>query len=184
MGIPLRELSYDCADRNNIKLPRHSGRMERKMSNFMNKMLNFVGFDTDEEYNEDYYMNNQDTMSAIDYDGEPMNERINARRSSRVVRLHDNPSQQMKVVVMQPESFEEARDITNHLKNRKPIVVNLESVEKEVARRIVDFLSGAVYALDGDIQKISNGIFLLAPHNVGIMGYDAVPTKSGFTWGN
>ncbi len=148
------------------------------MSNFMNKMLNFVGFETD-DYQEDYYAENQ-TQDEVDYD-EPVMDRFASRRSSRVVKLHDAAPQQMKVVVMQPASFEEARDITNHLKNRKPIVVNLESVEKNVARRIIDFLSGAVYALDGDIQKVSNGIFLIAPNNVGILGED---TDSGFNWGN
>lgn len=153
------------------------------MSNFMNKMLNFVGFDTEDTYDDDYYMEEQSEPEA-DYDDEPVEERLASRRSSRVVKLHDTPNQQMKVVVIQPESFEEARDITNHLKSKKPIVVNLESVEKEVARRIVDFLSGAVYALDGDIQKISNGIFLIVPNNVGIMGDDVAVSKGNFPWGN
>ena len=151
------------------------------MSNLMNKMLTFVGFDTEDDYNEDYYNENND--SPVAYDEEPLTERFSSRRSSRVVKLHETSSQQMKVVVMQPETFEEARDITNHLKGKKPIVVNLEAVEKEVARRIVDFLSGAVYALDGDIQKISNGIFLIAPNNVGILGEENTPSKS-FPWGN
>ena len=78
------------------------------------------------------------------------------------------PTPQMKLVVMQPMNFDEARDIANHLKARKPIVMNLELVDKEVSCRIVDFLSGAVYALDGTIQKVSNGIFLIAPNNVGV----------------
>ena len=75
----------------------------------------------------------------------------------------------MKLVIMQPVSFEEARDIANHLKERKPIVINLENVDNPTSRRIVDFLSGAVYALDGSIKKVSNGIFLIAPYNVGVM---------------
>ncbi len=75
----------------------------------------------------------------------------------------------MKLVIMQPVSFEEARDIANHLKERKPIVINLEAVDNPTSRRIVDFLSGSVYALDGSIKKVSNGIFLIAPCNVGVM---------------
>jgi cell division inhibitor SepF len=64
--------------------------------------------------------------------------------------------------------------------------MNLESVDREVARRIVDFLSGAVYALDGNIQKVSNGIFLIAPYNVGIMGdfKDELRNKGIFPWSN
>ena len=146
-------------------------------------MLNFVGFDTEDEYDDNYYA--EDEMSQVGYD-EPAVDHFASRRSSRVLKIHDSaPQQQMKVVVIQPESFEEARDITNHLKSKKPIVVNLESVEKEVARRIVDFLSGAVYALDGDIQKISNGIFLIVPYNVDIMGDDVGGSASrSFPWGN
>ncbi len=145
------------------------------MSNFMNKMLNLVGFEA-EEY-EDSYEN-----EAIDEYESTAFDRFNDRRSSKVVKIH-NSNAQMRVVVIQPESFEEARDITNHLKSRKPIVVNLESVEKNVARRIIDFLSGAVYALDGDIQKVSNGIFIIAPNNVDIMS-DVIrnESKAAFPW--
>ena len=95
-----------------------------------------------------------------------------------------NATTQLKVVVVSPESFEEARDISDHLKQKKPVVINLESVEKDVARRIVDFLSGSVYAVDGNIQKVSAGIFLIAPYNVGIMGdfKDELRNKGVFPW--
>ena len=145
------------------------------MSNFMNKMLNLVGFETEEEYEDDFVDETEEYES-------PAYERFNDRRSSRVVKLH-NSSAQMRVVVIQPESFDEARDITNHLKSKKQIVVNLESVEKNVARRIIDFLSGAVYALDGDIQKVSNGIFIIAPNNVDIMSDEIKgEAKNAFPW--
>ncbi|MBQ2613835.1 MAG: cell division protein SepF [Clostridia bacterium] len=153
------------------------------MSNFMPKMLNFLGFDTEEGYEEDYYVE-ESRKSVPDFDDIPVMDRLASRRSSRVVKLHESNSQQMRVVVLQPESFEEAKDITDHLKERKPIIVNLESVEREIARRIVDFLGGAVYALDGDMQKITNGIFLIAPHNVGILAEELVSGKNGFSWGN
>ncbi len=146
------------------------------MSNFVNKMLGFMGVGTDDDYENDF-------EEEVTEDFEPsMFDRFNERRSSRVVKMH-NSSASMRVVVIQPETFEEARDITNHLKSRKPIVVNLESVDKNVARRIIDFLSGAVYALDGDIQKVSNGIFIIAPSNVDIMSDEIrEETKSAFRW--
>ncbi len=152
------------------------------MSNFMNKMLNFVGFETDENYDEEYYAEAQE-QPALEYE-EPVLDRLTSRNRNRVVKLHETSAQQMKVVVMQPESFEEARDITNHLKARKPVVVNLECIDKNVARRVIDFLSGAVYALDGDIQKVSNGIFLIAPNNIGIMSDETTDAKGGFGWSN
>ncbi len=152
------------------------------MNNFMNKMLNFVGFETDEAYEEEYY-NGVEEQPALEYE-EPVLDRVSSRNRNRVVKLHEGGSQQMKVVVMQPESFEEARDITNHLKAKKPVVVNLECIDKNVARRVIDFLSGAVYALDGDIQKVSNGIFLIAPNNIGIMSDEATETQGSFGWNN
>lgn len=151
------------------------------MSNFMNKMLNFVGFDTEDGIEEDYYMEEKEPVKA-DYDDAW--DRFSSRRSSRVVKLHDSGSQQMRVMVFRPRDFEEARDITNHLKERRSSIINLESVEKEVARRIVDFLSGAVYALDGDMQKISNGIFFVAPQNVEIQGEEITDVRGGFPWNN
>ena len=80
-------------------------------------------------------------------------------RKSKVVNI--TSTTQFKVVVVQPETFEEAREIAENLKSNKPVIVNLEKLEKEQARRMVDFVSGASYALGGDIQKISNMIFLV-----------------------
>ena len=71
---------------------------------------------------------------------------------------------------IQPTAYSDAQEIADHLKSKKPVVVNLEKLDKDVAVKIVNFLSGAVYALDGSMQKVSNGILLLAPYNVGIMG--------------
>ena len=121
----------------------------------------------------------------MDYDSASYDnafDRFRERRSSKVVKLQDNPTQ-LRVVVVQPNTFDEAKDITNHLKQDKPVVVNLESVDGALAHRIFDFLCGAVYALDGSIQKISNRIFIIAPENVEIMT-DEIKTdsKGAFIW--
>ena len=76
---------------------------------------------------------------------------------------------QLKVVVVSIEEFDEAREVADHLRSKKPVVVNLEKLEKDIARRVIDFISGAVYSLGGSIQKVSGGIFLIAPYNVDIM---------------
>ncbi len=89
-------------------------------------------------------------------------------KRGKIVNIHTTT--QLKVVVVHPESFEDSKEIADHLKTKKPIVVNLEKIDAEVAKKIIDFLSGAVYALDGNIQKISKGIFLIVPYNMGIMG--------------
>ena len=126
---------------------------------FMDKMKNVIGLG-EEEYDED-------DILTDDYDREPEEERSYGRKN-KVVNIH--ATTQLKVVVMQPENFEDAKGIADHLKTKKPVIINLEELETDVARRVVDFLSGAVYGLDGNIQKVSAGIFLIAPYNVSIMG--------------
>lgn len=138
------------------------------MGNIMDKIYSMMGVDVGDTYEEEEYY---DDYRQDDYDEPMSNEsympsRRAGSRSSRVSKFEDTP--QMKLVIMQPENFEESRDIANHLKERKPIVVNLEYVDKAVSRRVVDFLSGAVYALDGDIRKVANHIFLITPCNVGV----------------
>ena len=147
----------------------------------MNKMLNIIGFETPGDDYEDELLTGSESDAAQGTDDEETEVREGGKRN-KVVKIHTTA--QLKLVVMQPESFEDARDIANHLKSKKPVVMNLESVERDVARRIVDFLSGAVYALDGNIQKVSNGIFLIAPYNVGIMGdfKDEQRNKGIFPW--
>lgn len=125
----------------------------------MNKMLKWIGIGDEIEEEEEFLTSPQ---------AEPEEPVIPAGKRGKVVNIHT--STQLKVVVIQLTSFEDARDIADHLKAKKPVVINLEKLDKEVSRRVVDFLSGAVYGVDGNIQKVANGIFLIAPYNVGIMG--------------
>ena len=93
--------------------------------------------------------------------------------------------QSVKMVITQPTSFEQSEEICNYLKEKKSIIVNLEYVNKDVARRIIDFLSGAVHALDGYIQKVSNSIFLIAPANYDIesdLAREELKNKLSVSW--
>lgn len=140
------------------------------MANILDKMTSFFNITDEEVEGEEYFENEQKEEQDF------------AVKKGKVVNI--NTTTQLKVVVVTPESFDEAKDIAEHLKQKKPVVINLEGVEKDIARRIVDFLSGAVYSLDGNIQKISTGIFLIAPYNVGIMGdfKDELRNKGVFPW--
>lgn len=89
------------------------------------------------------------------------------KKVATVVNLHA-AQKQVKVVVIEPFSFDDAQHIADHLKNRKPVVINFENTEKDVAKRMVDFISGTTYALNGSIQKIGHDIFLCAPSNVDV----------------
>ncbi|MBT2756092.1 cell division protein SepF [Mesobacillus foraminis] len=75
-----------------------------------------------------------------------------------------------KVILMEPRVYAEAQDIADHLKSRRAVVVNLQRIEADQAKRIVDFLSGTVYAIGGDIQKIGTNIILCTPDNVEVSG--------------
>ncbi len=148
----------------------------------VNKLLNLIGFETEDDYEEEL-LGSGELANSTSFEADE-SETLESGKRGKVVKIHTTA--QLKLVVMQPETFEDARDIANHLKSKKPVVMNLESVDREVARRIVDFLSGAGYALDGNIQKVSNGIFLIAPYNVGIMGdfKDELRNKGIFPWSN
>ncbi|MBQ9377715.1 MAG: cell division protein SepF [Schwartzia sp.] len=76
----------------------------------------------------------------------------------------------MKVVVIEPQSFNDVQQVANFLKDKKPVVINFEHTDEGVANRIIDFLSGTTYALAGDIKKVAHNVFLCAPSNVSVTG--------------
>jgi cell division inhibitor SepF len=88
--------------------------------------------------------------------------------ASKVVNFQ--ASVQMEVVVIQPESYDEAQDICDHIKSQRPVIINLENMERNVAQRIMDFVSGSCYTLNGNLQRVTNNIFIIAPENVDVAG--------------
>ena len=92
------------------------------------------------------------------------------RRSSNNKVVNINATTQLSVVLVKPEKFENAVDIADHLRDRRTVVLNLEQTNKDVARRLVDFLSGVTYAQDGKIKKVANSTFIITPYNVDILG--------------
>ncbi len=83
---------------------------------------------------------------------------------------HDNvvAAYKMKVIVIEPKSFDDAQQVANSLREKKPVVINFENTEAEAAKRIIDFISGTTYALNGDIKKVGHNVFLCAPNNVNV----------------
>ena len=119
-----------------------------------------------------------------DYDDEPLSEEPASapapRRTfgkstetprgtaSRVVNL--SSSTQLQVVLVKPERFDQVSEIADHLRGKQAVVLNLEATNKDVARRLVDFLSGCAYALDGKIKKVAISTYLITPYNVDVVG--------------
>ena len=91
-----------------------------------------------------------------------------AQKKNKVDNIH--ATTQLKVVLVKPERFEDASTIADHLNNKRTVVLNLESTNKEVSRRLVDFLSGVAYANNGQIKRVANSTFIITPYNVDIMG--------------
>ena len=90
------------------------------------------------------------------------------RKNNKVVNIH--ATAQLQVVLVKPERFDDASAVADHLNAKRTVVLNLESSNKDVARRILDFLSGVAYANNGQIKKVANCTYIITPYNVGFMG--------------
>ncbi len=142
----------------------------------VNKIWEAIGLNNNQE--EDEYYEDDEVME----EEEQQQEETGGFFKRKVVNM---PQTQVRMVISQPTSFEQAEEICTYLKNRKSVIVNLEYVNKDIARRIVDVMSGAVHALDGHIQKISNSIFLIAPTYYEIsteMARDEIKNKLSVSW--
>ncbi|HHY83244.1 MAG TPA: cell division protein SepF [Clostridiales bacterium] len=144
---------------------------------FMNKFLNFIGLE------ENIIDEPIDTEEKKESDELIEPNFQTKHRKGKVVNIHQ--STYIKVVVYQALTYDDTQNIIDNLKNRKPIIVNLDSLEQDLAQRVLDFMSGAVYALDGNIQKVSRNIFVLVPSNIDIVGNipEDLKGKSFYTLG-
>ena len=127
------------------------------------KMINPIS-DEDEDYDEVF-----DDGDSPFVDDRPRYDRgaVDSRRG-KVVNIH--ATTQLKVVLVKPERFENASEIAGHLKEKRTVVVNLESTHKDIARRLIDFLSGVAYAGEGKIKKVAANTYIITPYSVDIQG--------------
>lgn len=146
----------------------------------MNKVFDLFGMDSQEteEYEDENIYEYED-----DEEVEVEDRKLFGRNKNKVVPMTQANS--IRMVISQPTTFEQSDEICAFIKEKKSVIVNLEYVNKDVARRIVDFISGGVYALDGYIQKVSNSIFLVAPSNYEItneMAREEIKSKLSVSW--
>lgn len=99
-------------------------------------------------------------------------------REHKVVSMQSSGKKPFKLIVTEPKSFDECPRLVDNLKSKKPVIINLEKLENEKARKIFDFLSGATYALDGNVQKVANNIFVFAPESVDVLANFETPGKN------
>ena len=153
------------------------------MAKIFDKMkdLMFGEYEDDDDFYEDDYAAApapvRETSSyglrdaSADYSAPAPAPRKSSRGTNNNPQIYSvNTNVTMQVVIIKPECYEDAQEICDQIKTKRPVVVNLEKVEYPVAQRIMDFLSGTCYALEGAIQRVANNIFIIAPENVDISG--------------
>ena len=135
--------------------------------------------DEDEEYEDEEFPDLSDHSEAAAYQP-PERKNADDRRSvddrrgnaddrrNKFVNIH--ATTQLQVVLVKPERFENAADIADHLRDKHTVVLNLEQTNKDIARRLIDFLSGVAYAQDGKIKKVAINTYIITPYNVNLMG--------------
>ena len=125
--------------------------------------------DEDYDYEDDFEESARESRSLFDDRKDDRREdRRSEDRHNKVVNIH--ATTQLKVVLVKPERFENASEIADHLKEKRTVVLNLESTNKDVARRLIDFLSGVAYAGEGKIKKVAANTYIITPYSVDIMG--------------
>lgn len=126
----------------------------------MEKLKNIMTVE-DEDYEDD-------EMDIISKSSKPAAPQDAVRKDNKVVNIHTTA--QLQVVLVKPERFDDASSIADHLNEKRTVVLNLESTNKDVSRRLVDFLSGVAYANNGQIKRVANSTFIITPYNVDILG--------------
>jgi len=147
---------------------------------FMDELKKIIHPYDDEDYEyEDEFENTRPDKSVFedhreDRREERREEHREERRSTmddrrnKVVNIHATTA--LKVVLVKPDRFENASEIADHLKEKRTVVLNLESTNKDIARRLIDFLSGVAYAGEGKIKKVAANTYIITPYSVDIMG--------------
>ncbi|AZS14520.1 cell division protein SepF [Paenibacillus motobuensis] len=130
----------------------------------MNRFMNFLGLQEEEEIVEREGISQ---LEEPEYETPSFETRKN-QRGNNVVSIHSQKN--VKMVLYEPKSYDEAQEIADHLRSHRSVVVNLQRVRNDQAMRIIDFLSGTIYALSGSISKIGGNIFLCTPDTVEIQG--------------
>lgn len=125
--------------------------------------------DYEDEYIDDApQMVNNNSGVGVDADEEADDQVEGNRKKGKVVNI--NATTQLKVVLVSPQHFEDASEIADQLKSKRTVVMNLEATNKDVARRLVDFLSGVAYAGEGKIKRVANSTYIITPYHVDIEG--------------
>lgn len=139
---------------------------------FVDKIKDLTGFgeiDYEEDFEEEYE------------EAEAKQQRkLPVMKKNKVVPIGTEP--QNRIVVLKPKTFNSSTEVADELKQRRPVIIDVGALDPDEARRVVDFIAGTVYGVDGNMQKVSGGIFLATPNHVDIMGEVLKDGKGNFEW--
>lgn len=151
----------------------------------LNKVMSLIGLEDELEEFEEGTDENEDDITRDGNNAKEQYEPIisaNSKKQNKIVSIHTSIN--MKVLIVKPSSYDEVVDICDHLKNRKIVVVNSTGLEPKVAQRLLDFMSGATYALGGNLEEVGCKIYIVSPSNVEIDSELAneLSSKGIFSW--
>ena len=146
---------------------------------FINSIKNFIGIETDEDYYDDEYYDEENEIEEDD--DARRSSRISRKSAAKVVTL--NPGSSSRVRIMTPSQFDESTTIADEIKSGRLVIFNIGQLGNDDARRVVDFISGTAYGLNGNVRRASRDIFVAAPRNIDITGDNLNNhTKNTFDW--
>ena len=151
------------------------------MAGAINKLLDFFGWETQAEQEEDFYDEPLAEESAQVGDASSRMQR-KPQPQGKVVPL--TAPTDRKVIIRSPQNILEMKELVDHLRSRSTVIMNVEKTDPQLAQRMVDFLSGAVYCIDGDMEKLSSGVIIAVPNGVDITAdlRDDIRSKGSFSW--
>lgn len=139
---------------------------------FIDKVCGKIGLIDPEDINDKRDLRDEDDDFAefdeMEREETPASNVVNFQAAASNAAMNNVAAYKMKVVVIEPKSFDDAQQVANCLREKRPVVINFENTIEEDAKRITDFISGTIYALNGEIKKVSNNVFFCAPSNVNI----------------
>lgn len=151
------------------------------MAKVINKVMGYFGFDENPQDEEE----NEEALDNLEYEEDEENKERKAfsKKASKVVDIHT--AMTIKVVIVKPKDYEDCRSIADHLKSRKIVVLNLSDMETNTDQRLLDFVSGACYALQATVEEVSGGTYILSPSNVEVTSdlKSELLNKGIFNWG-
>ena len=139
---------------------------------FIDKVCGKIGLIDPEDINDKRDLRDEDDDFAefdeMEREEAPVSNVVNFQAAAANAAMNNVAAYKMKVIVIEPKSFDDAQQVANCLRDKRPVVINFENTIEEDAKRITDFISGTIYALNGEIKKVSNNVFFCAPSNVNI----------------